>query len=49
MSAFRDAAENIKMGLVAMWVGFSPIVRASIISTVTGFVLGFGFAAWVLP
>lgn len=44
-----DAAENIGMGLKAMWAGFSPVVRASIVCTCVGFVLGFGFAAWVLP
>lgn len=49
MSAIRDAADNIKHGLVAMWESFTPVVQASIISAAVGFVLGFAFAAWVLP
>lgn len=48
-SVLRDAAENIKLGLKAMWASFSPVVRAAIISGAVNFLLGFGFAAWVLP
>lgn len=44
-----DAAENIGVGLKAMWAGFTPIVKTAIISGAVNFVLGFGFAAWVLP
>ena len=44
-----DAFENIRFGLGAMWASFTPVVRASIISSCVSFVLGFGFAAWLLP
>jgi len=49
MNALRDAAENIGIGLRTMWASFTPVVRASLVCTCVGFVLGFGFAAWVLP
>lgn len=49
MSALREAAENVYLGLKSMWAAFTPVVRASIISSCVSFVLGFGFAAWLLP
>lgn len=44
-----DAAENIGLGLKAMWGAFSPFVQGMVMGLGTGAVLGFGFAAWVLP
>lgn len=40
MSAWTDARDNVRHGLMAMWDSFSPVVRASIISTLVGFIFG---------
>jgi len=40
MNAWTDAIDNFRAGIVAMWNSFSPVVRASIISTVAGFIFG---------
>ena len=37
---FLDALDNIKHGLIAMWTTFTPVMKASIIASCTGFLFG---------
>lgn len=48
MSIWRDAAENVKHGLLDMWFAFPPVAQALILGLVIGAVLGGGFAVWVM-
>lgn len=48
MSAIRDALDNIKHGLLAMWVAFPPVAQALILGLVVGAVLGSGFTVWAM-